>query len=137
MLAASRATVIVKEGAMRGSRHVRAFTLVEVLVVAVVLIALFAFLAPRYMSRKPDATGRVNTPLGQADSSVCRSNLRSDRQAIEAAKAVDTEGALPATLAEVPGVITELRRCPVGSEPYVYDPSAGTVYCPHPGHERY
>ena len=27
--------------------------------------------------------------------------------------------------------------CPVGEEPYDYDPTTGQIHCVHPGHERY
>ena len=115
----------------------RAFTLVEILVVVVMLVVLFAIVTPYYLGRETDADGKARTPLAKADATVCMSNVRSVRQLIEAAKAGDEDGHPPATLAEVPGVTAEFRKCPVGGEPYVYDPQTGTIYCPHPSHERF
>jgi len=28
-------------------------------------------------------------------------------------------------------------KCPVGGEPYQYDPSSGRIWCIHPGHEKF
>jgi len=44
---------------------------------------------------------------------------------------------LPKTLAEVRGLGNDMKQCPIGKEPYEYDPATGKVHCPHPGHEKY
>ena len=46
------------------------------------------------------------------------------------------EDTKPASLAAAK-ITGDLARCPIGHEPYVYDPATGTIHCVHPGHEKY
>jgi len=119
------------------SGKVRAFGLVELLVVLVVLIAIAAFVIPRYTGSRVTGVKQAGSPVASARDAVCRTNLGSVRQALAAARAVESEDGPPQSLEEVPGVPAELRRCPEGGEPYAYSASTGAVRCPHPGHETY
>jgi prepilin-type N-terminal cleavage/methylation domain-containing protein len=116
----------------------RGFSLIELLVVAALLVALGGGLAYFYLGGKSGKPGeRRVTPLSKAHDTECLSNIRSVRQSIAAAHAGDADEKYPASLAELRELPRELRACPVGKEPYVYDPSTGEVHCPHPGHENY
>jgi hypothetical protein len=120
----------------------------QTLVATVIVVAIMALLAVVLMrgsgafssdAKSPRADGKGTTVPGlvkyAAKDEVCKSNLSQVRQAI----------ILNATMNEdqPPQVLNELRlpsefyTCPVGDEPYAYDPTAGLVRCPHPGHERY
>jgi prepilin-type N-terminal cleavage/methylation domain-containing protein len=120
----------------RSRRFACGFNMIELLVVLVVLVAVAAFLWPRYMGSKSKETGRYTGPVTQARDTVCRSNLSQIRASIQAMSAADPDGKAPASLAEL-GLPDSMLRCPTGNEPYRYDPAAGRVQCPHPGHEGY
>jgi hypothetical protein len=86
----------------------------------------------------PRKDGKGQTIIGQttyrAKDEVCRSNLGQVRMSIQVN--TDSEENHPATLQELK-LPAEFSYCPIGKEPYVYDPSSGKVSCPHPGHENY
>jgi hypothetical protein len=118
-------------------RQARAFSLVELLVVAVILVLIGSSLAYFYLgSGGKGKNGEKKTPISAAKSTVCNSNLKQVRQAIEIAKTGDTDELLPQSLTELK-LPSELLRCDVGKEPYQYDSQTGTVRCLHPGHENF
>ncbi len=113
----------------------QAFSLIEILLVCVVLVALGAGLSVMLLGHgKPGE--KAKTPIDRAKSTVCQSNLTSIRQSIAASQAGDTDGKFPQTLEELK-LPKEILSCDVGKEPYIYDPATGTVRCIHPGHENY
>jgi hypothetical protein len=114
-------------------------------VAAIILLATVAFLVgPRLFSgssapASPRADGLGTTVVGQvkyaAKDDVCRSNLGQARLAVQVAQ-TSGEDSLPPSLNDL-RLPAQFQACPIGKEPYLYDPTAGTVACPHPGHERY
>ena len=64
----------------------------------------------------------------------CRSNLNQVRMAIGMKQT--TDDAFPQTIEEA-GIGSGFYKCPLGKEPYQYNPSDGTVKCPHLGHEKF
>lgn len=88
----------------------------------------------------PRADGKGKTVPGlvkaKAEDEVCRSNLGQVRQALQMAQTSSEDNAFPATLEDL-RLGTGFQRCPMGKEPYQYDPATGTVRCPHPGHENF
>jgi hypothetical protein len=78
------------------------------------------------------------TPIGVAKDVQCREALDQMRKAIEMHKAQFGEGP-PANLEALTaqGIPREWLVCPVGKEPYKYDPQTGRVWCQHPGHEKF
>ena len=70
-----------------------------------------------------------------AQDTVCRSNLNQVRQGLMIQQGGD-DTSHPDSLA-VLNFPKEVLHCPIGHEAYVYDPTTGTVHCPHPGHEKY
>ena len=78
------------------------------------------------------------TVMGQARlaavDKVCMQNLASCRQGIQVAQVNAEEP--PPTLQDI-RIGEQFYRCPIGKEPYTYDPATGKVSCPHPGHEKY
>ena len=119
------------------SRLVKAFGLIELLVVAAILVVLAVYLLPHYLGGRTADGKKIKSPITVTKDVVCRTNLGSVRQVLEAAKASDPDGALPKDLMELRQLSAELRQCPVGGERYTIDLTTGAVRCPHPGHERY
>lgn len=67
---------------------------------------------------------------------VCMSNLKQVRMSISISHDSNGDEGYPATIEET-RLGKDFYRCPLGHEPYSYDPQTGTVKCVHPGHEKY
>lgn len=113
-------------------------TLIALLVVIVIIGILFATQyggPPRRTG--PTPPGESKTLLGgavdRADATVCRNNLTQLRTAIQVYQA--NAQAWPPDLESLEAGVP--RRCPVGGEPYQYDPLTGAAHCVHPGHENF
>jgi hypothetical protein len=48
-----------------------------------------------------------------------------------------TDDTRPESLDQISGMPAGYAQCPIGKEPYEYDPATGKVECVHPGHEKY
>ncbi len=123
------------------ARRTSGFTLVEILLVTLVLLLLGGGLVYFYFG-KTVGSGKaggdiIHTPINRANDVVCQTNLISVRQAIEAERASDPDSKFPQSLDELKELTPDLRKCPVGGEPYQYDPTTGQVHCVHPGHENF
>jgi hypothetical protein len=121
--------------------------LIEILV-AVVIIAM---LASYYLTGSGTVAGRGGSGSGlspnvegeptsipgkardEAESVVCRNNLGQVRAAIANYQA--TNGTFPPDLPSLQVGVP--LTCPVGGEPYQYDPNTGQVNCTHRHHEGY
>ena len=114
-----------------------AFHLVELLVVIAVIAILAAIILPKYLGGHTPNGKVVKAPITAARDVECRSNLAQLRQAIEMERQSSENGTPPASLQALRSIPREMLACPVGGEPYVYDPQTGTVHCPHPGHENF
>ena len=123
----------------RGGFDRRGFSLIEILVVMVIIVVLSAITYSVYVGGhgKNAPPGKAHSPMERAHDVKCMSNLRSVRQCIEADRATDSDSKFPASLTEMRELSADLRECPVGHEPYRYDPATGQVHCVHPGHENY
>jgi hypothetical protein len=66
----------------------------------------------------------------------CQQNIRQLRMMIGMEKDQTENGGYPPSLQAIRGA-EQITQCPVGGEPYTYDPATGRVSCPHPGHENY
>jgi prepilin-type N-terminal cleavage/methylation domain-containing protein len=117
-------------------RSVPGFSLIEILVVLVIVVALSAILANNFLGHSNSKNGKAHTPMERAHDTECMNNVHQVHLGIVAAQSSDADGKYPDTLVELK-LPKEMLRCPVGKEPYVYDPSTGRVYCPHPGHQNY
>ena len=119
----------------------------QTLVASLIVIAIIGILAVALMkgsgmfsgeAKSPRKDGKGTTTMGlaqyKARDEVCRSNLGQVRMSININTSTDEEH--PATLQDLK-LPAEFMRCPIGKEPYVYDPATGQVDCPHPGHEKY
>lgn len=123
----------------------RANSLVGLLVVfAIIAILAVVFMkggnvfsAPGSGSTRPDGKGTTipGAAMAKAHDDECRLHLQDLRMAIQVAEMNDDDKP-PATLEETKQG-PEFYKCPLGGEPYQYDPSTGKVKCVHPGHEKY
>jgi type II secretory pathway pseudopilin PulG len=112
------------------------WTLIELLVAVVILIALAAWLLPRYLgSGKNSAVGQtVQAPIERAKGVDCQNNLQQIRYAITMAQ--QTEERFPGSLNDLK-LGREMLFCPVSKQPYQYDRATGRVWCPYPAHQRF
>ena len=108
------------------------------IVIVIILILLVVFFHPTSNSPRKDKLGYTAPGFVRLSSLdiKCKSDLDQDRLAIQTFKASDADGNPPASLDDL-HLPAEMLSCPVGHEKYVYDPTTGTVHCPHPGHEKY
>jgi hypothetical protein len=106
---------------------------------AVVIVLILIMIWLYYGTDKSDAnpesqplTSRITQTQDAARSTECRNNLAQIRQAIQIRQAGADETTL-SSLAQLQ-LPDSILRCPVSSQPYAYDPAAGTVRCPTDGH---
>ncbi len=116
------------------SRATRAFTLIDMLIAVVIVAVLAAILLPRLLGGSTGGTAKPRSAITQTYDTVCASNLRQVQMAIDMARQTNDGGRPPQSLDELK-LGPEITHCPAGHEAYVYDPTTGTVSCPHPGHE--
>ncbi|HEY0866195.1 MAG TPA: prepilin-type N-terminal cleavage/methylation domain-containing protein [Fimbriimonas sp.] len=123
------------------SRKGQTLAAMLIVIVIIAILAAVMYVGPGVLGGKkesPRADKMGNTTMGlsklQAEDEVCRSNLRQLRSAIQVVQM--SEDRFPTSLMEVPSGAS-MSACPIGKEPYAYDPMSGTVSCPHPGHENY
>jgi competence protein ComGC len=115
----------------------QAFSLIEILVVVIIIVLIGGFLTNHYLGSKDLVGKKQKTPITAAHNVECMENLRSIRQSIMAAHTMDSDGKYPQSLTELKELPASMLKCPVGGEPYIYDPATGAVHCVHPGHEAY
>lgn len=124
------------------------WSLIGILVVTAVVLGLFAYL---FLTAHNAQDKAVNQELGNvagstkttvpgkamdaAKNSACQQDLATVRQAISTYQT--TEGSFPPSLDAAGIKNPTLLKCPLGGEPYQYDPNTGTVKCTHPGHESF
>lgn len=118
------------------------FSLIEILVVMVVIVALAGLVSYNYLGKGKPGEKKV-TPMSEAKKVACQSNLQQIRTGIQTFKTMNTDSAEnsngepknPASLKELK-FPQDALECPEGHEPYQYDPALGTVHCVHLGHEN-
>lgn len=118
-------------------RHRRGFSLIEILVVMVIIVALSAVTYSVFFGHSKNAPpGKAHNPVERAHDTECINNVHQVHLAIMAAQAGDVDGKNPPSLDGL-GLPKEMLSCPVGKVPYSYDPNTGEVHCPYPGHEKF
>ena len=114
-------------------------TLIVIAIMGILAVALLKPWAVGGTAKPARADGKGNTVPGlvklKAEDEVCRSNLGQVRLGIQVAQS-SGEDAAPQSISDLK-LPREFSYCPLGKEPYAYDPSTGTVHCVHPGHEKY
>jgi len=142
-------------GSKTGGKRAGNASLVGLLVaVAIVMVLVIIFLKPGSLlsssapgasktsgvdvvHERKDKVGEtiVGRSMAAAKDDVCREQLAGIRQSIEIH--IDpTDDSKPHSLADLQ-LPKSYCECPIGHEPYVYDPNTGQVHCKHPGHEKY
>lgn len=115
----------------------RAFSLVEILVVIVIIGVLAYFLLPKYLSSTTNAAGKkVDSPINRAKGVECQNNLQQIRAALNMNSMMDEETRPPQSLAELK-LPSSMYSCPVAKVTYRYDPRSRRVACPYPNHQMY
>ena len=136
---------------IRGSWSLIGLLVVAVLVGIVAYVVLGSYLKAAHTRVSP-ATGAAGglapvegvdeegeTPIDVAKGEQCRNNLDQIRKAIQMSGAMSTDEQPPPNLQALSsqGITSSMLSCPVGKEPYRYDPRTGRVWCVHPGHESF
>ncbi|CAN5627162.1 hypothetical protein BH11ARM2_BH11ARM2_05410 [soil metagenome] len=122
----------------------KAFTLISTMatiaIILVLMVGMFygsGMLKGQAPNSRKDHLGK--TVMGQAEyaakDDVCHSNLGQVRSAIQILE-TNEDDKPPEDIKETK-LPKEFYSCPVGHEPYVYDPATGQIHCVHPGHEKY
>lgn len=112
-----------------------------VAVVIVILAVLYFTTGGKFLGGKvaerPDGKGEtlIGRSMYAAKDDACISNLKQVRMGVDIASD-PVDGTKPASLQETK-LGGQFYVCPVGNEPYDYDPATGKVHCPHKGHEKY
>jgi len=119
----------------------RGNSLVGMLVAVAILIlaTIFFVTGGKFGAKSTRPDGKGETLIGQsayyAKDSKCMNYLGQVRQSISIGTD-PVEGTYPQSIEETKLGAT-FYKCPVGAEPYEYDPSNGKVRCIHKGHEKY
>jgi hypothetical protein len=87
-------------------------------------------------SARPDHLGTTmpSQIKYMAKDDACKTNLSNVRASIQIYNS--STDSYPPTLEDTK-LSKSILSCPIGHEPYEYDPATGKVHCPHPGHENY
>ncbi|MFN7172560.1 MAG: prepilin-type N-terminal cleavage/methylation domain-containing protein [Fimbriimonadaceae bacterium] len=118
----------------------RAFALIELLIVIVIIALLVTAFSTGGFGLFGGDGEKKGAPQIVRESAIgveCQNNIRSVRQAIEMAKLNDIDSFAPPQTLEETRLGSNFYICPVGKQPYVYNPSTGQVSCTHPGHEKH
>lgn len=107
-----------------------------VLIIAILAVVLMNGGVGSGQSSRADGLGTTIPTAAKlkAQDTVCKENLRQVRYGVDIFR-TSNDGA-PSSIEETRLGAT-FYKCPIGKEPYTYDPATGTVTCPHPGHEDY
>lgn len=114
-------------------------TLITVAIILILMVVLMKGegLGGGTVDVRKDGLGK--TTMGgailSAKDSQCQADLSQVRTALAAARMSSTDGP-PQSITEA-GLPQTDYVCPVGGEPYSYDPTTGEVHCVHPGHEKF
>jgi len=108
--------------------------LLAALVICLILVVMFVGPSGKKGPGKETIPGQA---IEQGREVECQANLRTIRAAIDMQKTED--GAAPASINDIKTGTSnpDIFKCPVGGEAFVYDPVAGTIRCPHAGHEGF
>lgn len=89
-------------------------------------------------SNRKDGLGKTipGAVKAAATDDVCRSNLNQVRLSLTIAHDSNGDEGWPATIQDTK-IGNQFYSCPLGHEPYKYDPQTGTVRCVHLGHEKF
>jgi competence protein ComGC len=121
-------------GAWDGLRGRRGETMIGLLAV-IVIIAILAVVFLRPGGKGQEKKSMPAQVQQKASGVECQSNLNQVRQMIQMYQTDNEQN--PPSLQALSGLPAGFTQCPVGGEPYWYDPQSGRVTCRHPGHERF
>lgn len=113
--------------------------MMAVLVIIAILGSVFMYgsgaFSKDHPSPRKDGKGTTIPGLAEAKArdTVCQHNLTQVRESIQIAE-TGGDDQHPGSLQDL-HLPSEILKCPIGHEAYVYDPTTGQVHCPHPGHE--
>lgn len=110
-------------------------TLITVAIICVLMVVMMGGMGSQMPGRK-DGMGKTIPGAAKlsAEDQVCKSNLSQVRQGLAIAN-IGAEGH-PDSIQDA-HIGEQFYSCPIGHEPYQYDPQTGAVHCVHPGHESF
>lgn len=113
-----------------------AFTLVSTLLTLAIILGLAVFFLRGTGAGSSRADGLGTTVPGAVRAKAldveCQNQLSQIKQSMLVYTSMGEEPN-PETLSQL-RLGSSFERCPVGKEPYAYDPATGKVRCVHPGH---
>lgn len=111
-------------------------TMIVLVIISILAVVYFVGSGTGSTSARPDGKGQttVGAALMKARDTECKQQLMQIRQAVQLGETVD--GTFPSSI-EAMRLGRDFETCPIGSEPYEYNPETGKVKCPHPGHGKY
>jgi hypothetical protein len=99
------------------------------LIIALVIIALMAFLAVRYFAGPGGSeTGGRDSPIARARDVQCLAQIKKIEMQVQIYSV--RHGQYPDNLEVLEDLVPEDLCCPVTQSPYQYDPQSGRVSCP-------
>ena len=114
------------------------FTIAIIAILAVVLLHgqnVFGSADPGSLRKDGKGKTVLGASLARAHDAVCMEDIRQVRESLQINRD-EVDNKWPATLQDT-RLGADFYKCPLGGEPYQYDPSTGVVKCVHPGHEKY
>jgi len=113
--------------------------MVALAIICILCVVYFMPTGGKSTRKDGKGTTTVGAAMYQAKDANCLNNMSQIRQLIyvQVQTVADDEPQYPATLDGVNGLPASMKACPIGKEPYEYNPTTGKVKCPHPGHEKY
>lgn len=117
----------------------RGFTLIATLITVAIICVLMVVMMQGYggpVSNRADGMGKTIPGAAKltAEDEVCKNNLGQVRQGLAIAN-LGADGH-PESIQDA-HIGEQFYSCPVGHEPYQYNPKTGEVHCVHPGHESF
>lgn len=127
---------------LRSEHGFSGWSLIGILITAAIIVYLSMTMIPKYTGAGEGTAAKAKSPMGQAESVSCFSNLMNIRTALQTQGALGGGRGKPANLNALvqsgTGLTADMLYCPTGGKqyPYGYDPATGKVWCTYPGHEK-
>lgn len=124
-------------GSLPRKRTVPGQTLIGILVTLVIIMLGYSLVLGTRKMKDGTQKSVQKAAMDKSTDLECSTYLGEVRQAISMYGSGTDEHERPASLTDLGTAMQPVTKCPVGGEPYQYDPATGKVWCVHPGHEKF